>query len=164
MTDRTCKAIQAAAANWSESAVHAARDERFALECLAWLAALPPLTRSLSELAWWSLVNRLVACASRPARADVAMTGELTLRGKVLPVGGLKEKLTAAARAGVRKVLVPARNQSDIVDVPDEVKQLIEIERVETLDDVLNAALLRPLPKPASPKRVSGTARPEIAR
>src|SRR5437879_4708591 len=61
----------------------------------------------------------------RPARHDVAMTGELTLRGRVLPIGGLKEKLTAAARAGVKMVLVPARNQSDIVEVPDEVKQLL---------------------------------------
>jgi ATP-dependent Lon protease len=90
------------------------------------------------------------------------MTGELTLRGRVLPVGGLKEKLTAAARAGVRKVLVPARNQSEIADVPDEVKQLIEIERVETLDDVLAAALLRPLPKPAAAKRASTSTRPEV--
>jgi len=62
----------------------------------------------------------------RPSRHDVAMTGELTLRGRILPIGGLKEKLTAAARAGVKTVLVPARNQSDIVDVPDEVKQLLE--------------------------------------
>jgi len=82
----------------------------------------------------------------RPARHDVAMTGELTLRGRVLPIGGLKEKLTAAARAGVKKVLVPARNQSDIVDVPDEVKQLLEIKPVETIDEVLDLALLEPRP------------------
>ncbi|HVH10425.1 MAG TPA: endopeptidase La [Gemmatimonadales bacterium] len=80
----------------------------------------------------------------RPARPEVAMTGELTLRGRVLPIGGLKEKLTAAARAGVKTVLVPARNQSDIVDVPDEVKQLLEIKTVETIDDVLELALLEP--------------------
>src|SRR2546430_1719691 len=61
----------------------------------------------------------------RPSRHDVAMTGELTLRGRVLPIGGLKEKLTAAARAGVKTGLVPARNRSDIVDVPDGVKQLL---------------------------------------
>jgi len=82
----------------------------------------------------------------RPARHDVAMTGELTLRGRILPIGGLKEKLTAAARAGVKTVLVPARNQSDIVDVPDEVKQLLEIKPVETIDDVLELALLEPHP------------------
>jgi ATP-dependent Lon protease len=80
----------------------------------------------------------------RPARHDVAMTGELTLRGRVLPIGGLKEKLIAAARAGVKTVLVPARNQSDLVEVPDEVKQLIEIKTVETLDQVLEAALHEP--------------------
>src|SRR5881409_1494552 len=80
----------------------------------------------------------------RPARHDVAMTGELTLRGRVLPIGGLKEKLTAAARAGVTSVLVPGRNQSDIVEVPDEVKQLLEIIPVETIDQVLEQALLEP--------------------
>jgi ATP-dependent Lon protease len=82
----------------------------------------------------------------RPARPDVAMTGELTLRGRILPIGGLKEKLTAAARAGVKTVLVPARNQSDIVDVPDEVKQLLDIKPVETIDEVLELALLEPHP------------------
>ena len=82
----------------------------------------------------------------RPARHDVAMTGELTLRGRVLPIGGLKEKLTAAARAGVKTVLVPARNQSDIVEVPDEVKQLLQITPVETIDEVLDLALLEPRP------------------
>src|SRR5256712_1555018 len=78
----------------------------------------------------------------RPARHDVAMTGELTLRGRVLPIGGLKEKLTAAARAGVETVIVPARNQSDIVEVPDEVEQLLEIKPGETIDEVLEQALL----------------------
>jgi len=82
----------------------------------------------------------------RPARHDVAMTGELTLRGRILPIGGLKEKLTAAARAGVKTVLVPARNQNDIVEVPDEVKQLLEIRPVETIDEVLDIALLEPHP------------------
>jgi ATP-dependent Lon protease len=80
----------------------------------------------------------------RPSRHDVAMTGELTLRGRVLPIGGLKEKLTAAARAGVKAVLVPARNQNDLVEVPDEVKQLLEIKLVETIDEVLDYALLEP--------------------
>jgi ATP-dependent Lon protease len=78
----------------------------------------------------------------RPARHDVAMTGELTLRGRVLPIGGLKEKLTAAARAGVSTVLVPARNKGDLVDLPDEVKKLLDIKTVDTLDEVLELALL----------------------
>jgi len=88
----------------------------------------------------------------RPARHDVAMTGELTLRGRVLPIGGLKEKLTAAARAGVKTVIVPARNQSDLVDVPEEVKKLLTIEPVDTLDEVLALALLEP--RPARPVAV----------
>ncbi len=85
----------------------------------------------------------------RPARHDVAMTGELTLRGRVLPIGGLKEKLTAAARAGVKTVLVPARNQNEIIEVPDEVKKLLEIRPVDTIDEVLELALLEP--RPSSP-------------
>ncbi len=81
---------------------------------------------------------------NRPARHDLAMTGELTLRGRVLPIGGLKEKLTAAARAGVTTVLVPARNKSDLVDLPDEVQRLLDIRQVETIDEVLELALLAP--------------------
>src|SRR5216110_2861580 len=92
----------------------------------------------------------------RPARHDVAMTGELTLRGRILAIGGLKEKLTAAARAGVKTVLVPARNHSDIVEVPDEVKQLLEIKEVETIDEVLELALLDPHP----PRPVAVRTRP----
>jgi ATP-dependent Lon protease len=80
-------------------------------------------------------------CA-RPARHDLAMTGELTLRGRVLPIGGLKEKLTAAARAGVKTVLVPERNKNDLIDLPDEVRKLLDIKLVETIDEVLALALL----------------------
>jgi ATP-dependent Lon protease len=82
----------------------------------------------------------------RPARHDVAMTGELTLRGRVLPIGGLKEKLTAAARAGVTSVLVPERNKNDLIDLPDEVRKLLDIKLVETIDDVLELALLEAPP------------------
>jgi ATP-dependent Lon protease len=80
----------------------------------------------------------------RPARHEVAMTGELTLRGRVLPVGGLKEKLTAAARAGVKTVLIPSRNKAEMEEVPAEVTQLLDIRPVETVDDVLAHALLAP--------------------
>src|SRR5213593_1144599 len=83
----------------------------------------------------------------RPARHDLAMTGELTLRGRVLPIGGLKEKLTAAARAGVTSVLVPARNKNDLIDLPEEVQKLLDIKLVETIDDVLALALLDPPPE-----------------
>jgi ATP-dependent Lon protease len=95
----------------------------------------------------------------RPARHDLAMTGELTLRGRVLPIGGLKEKLTAAARAGVKTVLVPARNKSDLVDLPDEVQTLLDIKQVETIDEVLEFALLEPdeRARPSGGVRVSTT-------
>jgi ATP-dependent Lon protease len=100
----------------------------------------------------------------RPARHDVAMTGELTLRGRVLPIGGLKEKLTAAVRAGMKTVLVPMRNQSDLVEVPDEVKKLLDIKLVETLDQVLDLALLAPHPaRPVAVRATEGRPR-EAAR
>ena len=95
----------------------------------------------------------------RPSRHDLAMTGELTLRGRVLPIGGLKEKLTAAARAGVKTVLVPARNKSDLVDLPDEVQKLLDIKQVDTIDEVLDLALLEADPRAARAAggvRVSG--------
>ncbi len=92
----------------------------------------------------------------RPARHDVAMTGELTLRGRVLPIGGLKEKLTAAARAGVTSVLVPERNKNDLIDLPEEVRKLLDIRLVETIDDVLALALLDVPPAEERTERRSG--------
>jgi ATP-dependent Lon protease len=79
------------------------------------------------------------------------MTGELTLRGRVLPIGGLKEKLTAAARAGLKTVIVPAKNASDLVEVPEEVTTLIDIKKVETIDQVLELALLPAMPVAPTP-------------
>jgi len=108
--------------------------------------------------------TRIVAAAlasllcRRPSRHDLAMTGELTLRGRVLPVGGLREKLTAAARAGVKVVLVPARNQAELADVPDEVTKLIKITPVETIDEVLQHALLEPESRPKATRGTRVTA------
>jgi ATP-dependent Lon protease len=79
--------------------------------------------------------------SNRPVRPDVAMTGEITLRGLVLPIGGLKEKTLAALRAGVKTALIPKLNEKDLADVPAEVKEKLEIKTVETVDDVLAAAL-----------------------
>ncbi|HXM38288.1 MAG TPA: endopeptidase La [Gemmatimonadales bacterium] len=92
----------------------------------------------------------------RPARHEMAMTGELTLRGRVLPIGGLKEKLTAAARAGVKTVLVPARNKNDLVDLPEEVRKLLDIKLVETIDEVLSLALLEVPPADRAERRSGG--------
>ena len=82
-----------------------------------------------------------------PVRRDVAMTGEITLRGRVLPIGGLKEKLLAAHRGGITTVLIPKDNEKDLVDIPDNVKKGLEIIPVSTVDEVLSEALSRePVP------------------
>ena len=82
-----------------------------------------------------------------PVRRDVAMTGEITLRGRVLPIGGLKEKLLAAHRGGITTVLIPRDNEKDLVDIPDNVKKGLEIIPVGTVDEVLSGALSRePVP------------------
>jgi ATP-dependent Lon protease len=87
-----------------------------------------------------------------PVRADVAMTGEITLRGEVLPIGGLKEKLLAAVRGGIRTALIPEENVKDLVDIPENIKNTIEIVPVKWIDQVLELALERnpePLPESA---------------
>jgi ATP-dependent Lon protease len=76
-----------------------------------------------------------------PVRGDLAMTGEITLRGKVLPVGGVKEKVLAAHRAGIRRVLIPKRNEDDLDDIPADLRQELEVVLVESIDDVLREAL-----------------------
>ena len=81
-----------------------------------------------------------------PVRQDVAMTGEITLRGRVLPIGGLKEKLLAAYRAGLKLAIIPAENHKDLEDVPDNVKNVLRVETVEQVDEVLQLALISPLP------------------
>jgi ATP-dependent Lon protease len=78
----------------------------------------------------------------QPVRRDLAMTGEITLRGRVLPIGGLKSKLLAAHLAGVKTVLIPKRNEKDLVDVPDEIRSQLRIVGVETMDEVLAEALI----------------------
>jgi len=87
-----------------------------------------------------------------PVRADVAMTGEITLRGEVLPIGGLKEKLLAAVRGGIRTTLIPEENVKDLVDIPENIKNVLEILPVKWIDQVLELALERkpePLPESA---------------
>jgi ATP-dependent Lon protease len=80
--------------------------------------------------------------ADRPVRQDVAMTGEITLRGRVLPIGGLKEKVLGAHRAGIKVIIIPKGNEADIEDVPEEVRNVLEFHPVETLSEVLQIALV----------------------
>jgi ATP-dependent Lon protease len=85
-----------------------------------------------------------------PVRCDTAMTGEITLRGKVLPIGGVKEKLLAAHRLGLRTVIMPKDNEKDLADVPPEIQAEMSVKFVETMDEVLHLALERPLPIPGT--------------
>ncbi len=91
------------------------------------------------------------ALSGAEVRPRLAMTGEITLRGRVLPIGGLREKLLAAVRAGVTTVLLPEKNREDLFDVPDEIKKALRIEFVSTADEVLRAALAAPPAYAAAP-------------
>jgi ATP-dependent Lon protease len=115
-----------------------------------------------------SIVSVLTGIA---VRKDIAMTGEVTLRGRVLPIGGLKEKLLAALRAGIKTVLVPADNAKDLPEIPDNVKKGLEIVPVATVDELLKHALVKPLTPiewdeeqsvPASKPAAGDEQRPEV--
>ena len=96
-----------------------------------------------------------------PVKSDVAMTGEITLRGEVLPIGGLKEKLLAAHRGGISKVLIPEENEKDLVEIPKNIKDKLTIVPVKWIDQVMEHALVRmPLPKAASKDKKSGSKSP----
>ena len=95
-----------------------------------------------------------------PVRADVAMTGEITLRGEVLPIGGLKEKLLAAHRGGVKVVIVPKENERDLTEIPKNIKQSLEVRLVRWVDEVLQVALQRmPTPTLAKPDKAAPAAK-----
>ncbi|HEX3105583.1 MAG TPA: S16 family serine protease, partial [Terriglobales bacterium] len=87
------------------------------------------------------------ALSKIPVRRDIAMTGEITLRGKVLPIGGLKEKLLAAHRAGLFEVILPKENEKDVAEVPENLRSAMKLHFVETMDQVLAIALEHPLPE-----------------
>jgi ATP-dependent Lon protease len=102
-----------------------------------------------------AITTAMVSALSRiPVRADVAMTGEITLRGEVLPIGGLKEKLLAAHRGGIKTVLIPEENVKDLAEMPDNVKNSLEIVPVRWIDKVLELALER-LPEPLADEEAS---------
>jgi ATP-dependent Lon protease len=98
-----------------------------------------------------------------PVRADVAMTGEITLRGEVTAIGGLKEKLLAALRGGIKTVLIPEENVKDLQDIPENVKNGLEIVPVRWIDQVLEIALER-MPHVAAGRRGGAAVAPEPAR
>jgi ATP-dependent Lon protease len=111
-------------------------------------------------------VTLLVALASqasgRPVRNDVAMTGEITLRGKVLPVGGIKEKVLAAHRAGIRAVILPRHNEGALEDVAEEVRRALRIELISSVDEALSVTLGLPANSKAESAQGPGEVRPVV--
>ena len=99
------------------------------------------------------------AVTQRPVDKDVAMTGEITLRGRVLPIGGLKEKALGALRAGIKTVLIPAKNEKELVEIPVVIKRKLKFVPVWNMDEVISVALLKPLKKRASKPRRASSAR-----
>jgi len=108
-----------------------------------------------------------------PVRRDIAMTGEITLRGRVLPIGGLKEKLLAALRAGITTVFIPKENEKDLAEIPDNVKKHLKLIAVADVDEVIAQALARrpqaieweepsdaPVPAPPPPAEPAGASLP----
>jgi ATP-dependent Lon protease len=99
-----------------------------------------------------TICTSIVSALTRiPVRCDIAMTGEITLRGKVLPIGGVKEKLLAAHRLGLRTVILPKDNEKDLAEIPPEIQAQMSIHFVESMDEVLQFALEKPLPVPGHP-------------
>jgi len=92
------------------------------------------------------------AISKIPVRRDIAMTGEITLRGKVLPIGGLKEKLLAALRAGITEAIIPKENEKDLPEVPENIRGHMKIHLVENMDQVLKVAFESPLPEFPDPE------------
>jgi ATP-dependent Lon protease len=115
-----------------------------------------------------TMASALISALTQiPVRRDVAMTGEITLRGKVLPIGGLKEKAIAALRARVKKVIIPEANKKDLVEIPKNVKRRLKFVPVTNMDEVLNEALVRPpfvaaKGAKAPKKRLSSSSRPMV--
>ena len=115
-----------------------------------------------------TLTTTLVSALTRiPVRGDVAMTGEVTLRGKVLPIGGLKEKLLAAHRQGIHDVIVPKENEKDLPDIPEIIRKEVKLHFVEQMDEVLMIALERPLEglgQPSVPPEALEAVQPDSAK
>jgi ATP-dependent Lon protease len=115
-----------------------------------------------------TMATALVSALTKiPVRKDVAMTGEITLRGKVLPIGGLKEKILAAARLGVKTIVIPVQNFKDLEDVPKTILKKLKIVTAATIDEVLAVALEKypPAAAPkAKPPKTEPTPKPKVGR
>jgi ATP-dependent Lon protease len=106
-----------------------------------------------------AVASLLLGC---PVKKEIAMTGEITLRGNVLPVGGIKEKMLAAHRAGIREVLIPARNEPDLEDVPKEVRAEMKFHFIKRVDQVLPLVLEPPISPPPQPQPPDGESEAQL--
>ena len=104
------------------------------------------------------IVTSLVsALTNNPVKSSVAMTGEINLHGQVLPIGGLKEKMLAALRGGIKTVIIPMENEKDLAEIPDNIKDNLEIKKVEWVEEVLSLALENSVPGLQLPQnKISG--------
>jgi ATP-dependent Lon protease len=134
--------------------IDAARFEKTDIHVHVPAGAIPKDGPSAGVAMFMALVSLMT---KRTVRSDTAMTGEISLRGLVLPVGGIKEKMVAAVRAGIKRVMLPARNRKDYDDIPNEVRQAIELIWLENVDDAVAAGL------GSIEEGVSGEARPQMA-
>jgi ATP-dependent Lon protease len=143
------ESIQAAMTVVRSRAASLALDEEFHQKCDVHIHVPEGATPKDGPSAGVGMCTSLVSALTKiPVRADVAMTGEITLRGEVLPIGGLKEKLLAAHRGGITTVIIPEENERDLVDIPKNIKQNLDIRPVRWIDQVLEIALTEvPLPK-----------------
>jgi ATP-dependent Lon protease len=118
--------------------IDAARFEKADIHVHVPAGAIPKDGPSAGVAMFMALVSLMT---ERTVRSDTAMTGEISLRGLVLPVGGIKEKVVAAARAGVKRVMLPARNRKDYEDIPDEVRKVIEFVWLDNVNEAVASAL-----------------------
>jgi ATP-dependent Lon protease len=132
--------------------IDAARFEKTDIHVHVPAGAIPKDGPSAGVAMFMALVSLMT---DRTVRSDTAMTGEISLRGLVLPVGGIKEKVVAAARAGIARVMLPARNRKDFEDIPDEVRSTMQFVWLETVDEAMSAALEPRSKRSAEPLRTA---------
>jgi ATP-dependent Lon protease len=131
-------ALSYAKANWERLGISRESLEKREVHIHVPAGAIPKDGPSAGITMATALVS---AVSGRKIRRDVAMTGELTLTGRVLPIGGLKEKVLGAVRAGIKEIILPNDNEADLEDLPDEVRAQLKFHLAETLDDVMEVAL-----------------------
>jgi ATP-dependent Lon protease len=151
------ESIQAAMTVVRSRADSLALDEDFHQKCDVHIHVPEGATPKDGPSAGVGMCTSLVSALTKiPVRADVAMTGEITLRGEVLPIGGLKEKLLAAHRGGISTVIIPEENERDLVEIPKNIKQNLDIRPVRWIDEVLQVAL-KEMPQPKEAKSAEST-------